>query len=181
MYPLPEWKKIFLTRIQTQNLNELICEFPIELREIDYKDQCISFVPSIYTHEFNLKIHGAQFNLLFNPTFFIETDINLFLHYMNDIKYDWKQELTQLLSKYQIQIVYLPNLKRFKILNFCLFSKHGPFFKLKIDLNWNDMRHIENSVMFKTKIVCHNILKLKNKKKKKKKQTKSLASYYFLK
>lgn len=106
--------------------------------------------------------------MLFNPQIYIETDISIYMHYIDEKKYDWKQDLTNLLITFPYQVNYLPQFKRFKILNFCLNSSYGSFFMLKIDLNWNDMNHIENSVMFKTKVMCHDILKLQKKLKKKK-------------
>lgn len=182
MYPLPEWKNIFLTHVKKQNLKNLICKYPIEYKKKEKTNGNFFFVPCIYTHEFNVHIHGAKFNMLFNPKLFIETDTNIYIHYNNENKYDWKQDLTYLLLNLSIQIDYFLQFKRFKILKFYLYSKYGPFYKFIIDLNWNDMFKIEKSIMFKTKIICHNILKLKQKvKKNKKKGTKTLACQFFKK
>lgn len=182
MYPLPEWKNIFLTHVKKQNLDNLICKYPIECEKEEKTNENLFFVPCIYTHEFNVHIHGAKFDMFFNPKQFIETDTSIYIHYNNEKEYDWKQDLTNLLLNVSIEIDYLLQFKRFKILNFCLYSKHGPFYKFKIDLNWNDMTNIEKSIMFKTKIMCHNILKLNQKlKKKKKRKTKTLARQFFKK
>lgn len=149
----------------------MICKNPIKFeKRRKNTNGNVFLLPCIYTHKFKLQIHGAKFDMCFNPQLFIETDISIYMHYINEKEYDWKQDLTDLLLSFPHKVNYLPQFKRFKILNFCLYSRHGPLFMLKIDLNWNDMFHIENSVMFKTKVMCRNILKLQKTSKKKKRK-----------